>query len=100
MLDGIPVSVLTPSALLGLVVLFFMIGKIVPRLTLLDKQKEADRWHEAYEVEREARAASNAQTKELLEVAKTTNKIVVAMFGTAERIRQSGGAHEVPTQDE
>jgi len=62
----------------------------VPKRTLTDKDAEAARWRKAYEAEREARATSDAQTVELLEVAKTSHDLLVAMYGTAQRIRQSG----------
>lgn len=97
MLDGIPVVGLTAPALLGIAVLLLLLGKIVPRSTLMDKSEEAERWRKAYEAEKEARATSDAQTVELLELAKTSHNILVAMFGTAERMQQSGGAIVVPT---
>lgn len=99
MLDGVPITNLTPPALLGIAVILMMLGKLVPRSALTDKDAEAERWRKAYEAEREARATSDAQTAELLEVAKTTHNLIVAMFDTAERVRESGGTHAVvPTK--
>lgn len=96
MLDGIPIADLTAPTILGVVVLFILVGLLVPRRTLVDKMKEAELWRQAYEAERKARATSDAQTKELLEVAKTTNRIVEAAFGGIDRQhRQSGEAHVV-----
>jgi hypothetical protein len=92
MFEGIPLYGLTAPALLGLAVLLLMTGRLVPRSTLLDKSKEATQWREAYESEREARASSDAQTVELLEVSKTTHAVTVAMFDV---IRQAGGPHVV-----
>lgn len=92
MLDGIPIATLTPSALLGIFVLMLFLGKIVPRSTLQDKIEESNNWRKAYETEREARATSDAQTKELLELAKTNNKLVEGLFGAAQRVRESGEA--------
>lgn len=101
MLDGIPVANLTASTLLGIAVLLLLFGKIVPRITLTDKAAEAERWRQAYEAEREARVISDAQTAELLEQAKTTHNVLVAMFETIERMRgstqSSGGIDVVPT---
>lgn len=97
MIDGLPVVGLTAPALLGIAVLLLLLGKIVPRATLTDKAEESERWRHAYEAEREARATSDAQTVELLELAKTTHNIIVTMFGTAERTQQSGGADALPT---
>lgn len=89
MLDGIPIVELTVRTLLGITVLLLLTGRIVPRYIYMEKAKEADRWREAYEQEKEARTTSDRQTAELLEVAKTTHNIIAAMFGTSSRIRQS-----------
>lgn len=97
MLEGIPIVGLTAPGLLGIFVLLMFLGKIVPRATLLDKQKEADQWREAYEAEREARASSDAQTVELLEVSKTTHTISVAMFDVIRH--QAGGSRHVVPKD-
>ena len=88
MFDGVPIVGLTAPTLLGIAVLLMLTGKIVPRSTLIDKTKEASDWKAAYEAEREARASSDAQTVELLEVSKTNHAITVAMFDV---IRQAGG---------
>jgi hypothetical protein len=98
MLDGIPIAGLTAPALLGLAVLMLLLGRIVPRSTLQDKAKECEQWRLAYEAEREARAASVAQTVELLELAKTTHDIIVAIFYTKERLVKSGGADALQTK--
>jgi len=89
MLEGMPLADLTAPTLLGVAVLLLLFGKLVPRATLMDKKEEAQRWREAYEKEREARALSEAQSAELLELSKTTYNVIVAMFGTAERIRSN-----------
>lgn len=98
MFDGIPLSTLTPAALLGLTVLFILLGRLVPRATYLDKVNEAKAWQAAYETSEKARVASDAQTRELLELAKTTNSIVYALFGSTERARQAGGIADVAIQ--
>jgi hypothetical protein len=101
MFEGISIGDLTPPALLGLAVLLLLFGKIVPRATLMDKSKEAQQWREAYEKEREARSLSEAQNAELLELGKTTYNVLVAMFGTTERIRNSDeGANNVASSTE
>ena len=97
MLDGLPYGNLTAPVLLGIAVLLIILGRLVPRPLYKDKEAEAERWRLAYEAERTARATSDAQTAELLELAKTTHNVIVAMFGTSERVRQSGGADVVPT---
>lgn len=97
MLEGLPVVNLTASTLLGIFVLMLFLGKIVPSSILKDKAEECERYRLAYEAEREARATSDAQTVELLELAKTTHDILVAMFKATEHIQQSGGADALPT---
>lgn len=90
MLDGIPIGDLTAPSLLGLAVLLLMTGRIVARSVYQDKAAEAEKWRLAYEKEREAREASDAQTAELLEVTKTTHAFITAIFYNSERIRRSG----------
>ena len=87
MLDGIPLADLTAPTLLGIAVLLLLIGRIVPRSSLMDKRDEADRWRQAYEAEREARATSDSQTAELLEVSRTTHDLIVALLKSSEKIR-------------
>lgn len=86
------VDTLSSSALLGLAVFLILTGLLVPRRVLKDKTDEADRWRQAYEAERIARGILDAQTNELLEVARTTHAIIVAMSETSARLRQVGGS--------
>lgn len=97
MLEGIPVKDLTAPTLLGLAVIFILLGMLVPRYIYNEKKEECEKWRLAFEAERKARETSDKQTAELLELAKTTNKIITAMFNTTERLRQSGGADALPT---
>lgn len=98
MLDGISVSSLTPSVLLGIAILMVLLGWLVPKSVLREKTKEATAWRQAYEAEREARVTADAQTAELLELAKTTHSIVVALFSTApSNSRYQGEANVVST---
>lgn len=99
MLEGFPLIGLTAPALLGIAILLLLFGRIVPRSTLLDKSNESEKWRQAYETEREARALSNKQTIELLELAKLTNAIVVSAFGREGVIRKQGEPDEIPTQE-
>ena len=93
MIEGLPIVGLTAPALLGISVLLLLMGKIVPRSTLVDKIKECEQWQQAYEAEREIRVTSDGQTVELLELAKTTNSIIFALFtATTGHTPPSGGA--------
>jgi hypothetical protein len=89
-IDGIPVFAFTPSALLGIVFLMVITGRLVPRSILRDKQKEADQWRQAYETEREGRVTADAQSSELLEMAKTGEAVFSALFRVQERSQRSG----------
>lgn len=86
MIEGIPIIDLGPPVIVSVTVLMLLTGRIIPRSTFVDKTQECDRWRQAYEAEREARAATDRQTVELLEVAKTTHDVIVAMFQGSERV--------------
>jgi hypothetical protein len=83
-------TTISSAGLLGITVLLILFGRLIPLSTLRDKQEEAERWRQAYEAERKARGIADAQTNELLEVAKTTHSIIAAMASTSERLIQSG----------
>lgn len=87
MLDGISIIGLTPPGLLLLVVVMILTGRLVPRFLYMEKVKEAAMWRAAYEVAEAARAASDAQTRELLEVAKTSAKFLEAVHASSEMIK-------------
>lgn len=95
MLFGVPVADLTAPTLLGVAILLILFGRLVPKPYLVDKQKECDKWREAYELERVARAISNEQTEKLLEVALATRDIVVETFGSGGPLRNGGEADVV-----
>jgi hypothetical protein len=98
MIDGVPYPSLTFPTLLGLAILFILLGKLVPYRYLKDKEVECEKWRKAYETERESRRVSDAQTAELLELARTTHAIVVAAFDEVPSIakhRLPSGGHDV-----
>ena len=86
MFEGIPLIGLTAPTLLGIAVLLMFTGRLVPRVTLQDKIAECDKWREAYEAERLARATSEAQTSELLEGIKANHDIITALFETIQLV--------------
>lgn len=92
-LEGIPLVGLTAPTLLGIAVLMVLTGRLYSRAAYLEKVAEAERWRLAYEAEREARALSDKQTTELLELAKTTHSFIVAVFTNSEQARQAGGTN-------
>lgn len=91
MLEGVPLVGLSAPVLLGLAILMLLKGKLWTDAAYQEKVKESNQWREAYMNEREARQRSEGQTSELLELAKTTNSFIVAVFTNSERIRQTGG---------
>lgn len=93
MIEGIPILDFTAPTLLGLAIVLLLTGKLIPRTMFSEKKEEAERWRKAYEIEREARSASDAQTAELMEVAKTTQSIIRALFNTTNNVPESGGAN-------
>lgn len=87
MFDGISIVGLTPAGLLLIVVVMVITGRLIPRWTYQEKVKEADQWRTAYEAERIAHVTSDAQTRELLELAKTNVSFMQAVFENSERIK-------------
>lgn len=90
MFEGIPIAQLTPSALLLLAVLMVFLGWLIPKRIYLEKVKEAEQWHQAYELERTARVSQDAQVRELLEIARTSESFISAVVKTSAAISQSG----------
>jgi len=97
-LTGIPLANLTASTLLGITVLLILLGRLKPKTDVDKAEEAAEKWRQAYEKEREARAIADGQTAELLELAKTTHQMMVALFGAnVPYTRRSGGADVVST---
>lgn len=87
MLDGISIIGLTPTGLLLIAVLMILTGRLVPRYLYQNVILERDQWKAAYEAERAAHVLSDNQTRELLEVAKTSEKFLAAVVENSERIK-------------
>ena len=87
MFNGISVVQLTPSVLLGIAILMLLMGRLIPRTTYQDKANEAEKWRQAYEAERAARTISDAQTRELLEIAKTSELFLRAVVQQSETMK-------------
>jgi hypothetical protein len=96
MLDGISVANLTPAALLGIAILMLFLGRLIPSSLHREKVEECDRWRMAYESEREAKRISDAQTAELLELAKTTHALISAIVRTPTPTQRSSGGSDAP----
>lgn len=97
-LAGIPLSGLTAPALVSIAVLMLFTGKMWTNAAYQEKAAEAERWRLAYEAERDARIESDAQSKELLELAKTTHALITGVFTNSEHIRRSGEPDALSSQ--
>ncbi|MFD5026981.1 hypothetical protein [Streptomyces sp. NPDC058373] len=71
-LFGLKVADLGAVTLLAVVVLMVLTGRLVPRRTYDDLKEERDTWRSAHTVSEEARAMERAQTRELLELGRTS----------------------------
>lgn len=92
MWDGISIIGLTAPGLLLIAVLMVLTGRLVPKSTHEQTVKERDQWRAAYEVAELARSTQEAQTRELLEVAKTSTAVLTALheFSEKKQLSQSG----------
>ncbi len=79
------------NSLVAVFVILLLMGRIHPRSTLEEKNREAERWRKAYELEREARAKAVEQAADLMEMAKTTQAIVTALFQSTRPGEETGG---------
>lgn len=67
------------TALLCVVVLFVLTGRLVPRNYLEDARADRDYWRAAHTAEVSARQAERDLTNELLEVAHTADHVLAAL---------------------
>lgn len=97
MLEGIPIADLTAPGLVGIAVLMVLFGLLVPRRTYNDKVEENKRLWLALETSEKARAASDAQAREMLELTKTSHAMITAIFQSSSDAvpRQTGGRRDV-----
>lgn len=79
MLDGIPLGDLSAPAILTIVFLAVISGRLVPRKVLEDVIKERDAWREAQQKSEEARHADFEQKLELMEVARTFEHVMKSL---------------------
>ena len=75
-LGGIPVGALTPAALLGLVILAIVMGRLVPRRTMEDIIHDRNEWRAAHRISEQSRMELAAMVGELLEHARTTDAFI------------------------
>lgn len=92
----LPLATSSATALLGIVLLLVLLGKLVPRSTLEDtredrdnrlaeKQREVDMWKSAYDRERDTNTELVRQVGTLMEVARTADHVLRSLpTGTGE----------------
>ncbi|CAL9665912.1 hypothetical protein SUDANB1_07210 [Streptomyces sp. enrichment culture] len=76
---GINASDAGLGALLTLVILLILTGRLVPRRTHEDALTDRDNWRQAYLESEKARKVEHEQTGELLEMAKLGGHILTAL---------------------
>jgi hypothetical protein len=76
---GINPSDVGLGALLTLVILLILTGRLIPRRTHEDVLADRDNWRQAYLESEKARTAEHQQTGELLEMARLGGHILTAL---------------------
>lgn len=66
-------------ALVAIVVLMVLTGRLVPKSILDNALRERDTWREAHTVSEKAREAEREQTGELLEVARISGHVLTSL---------------------
>ena len=66
-------------ALLGLVVVLILTGRLVPRQVLLDMREERDTWRAAHDASEAARQAEREQVQEMLELSRTAGHVLTSL---------------------
>lgn len=79
---GALVGQLGIGGLLSLAVWLILSGRLVPRSTVDDIRQQRDRWEQAARASESARAEDRQQVRELLEVARVTERVLTALPST------------------
>lgn len=79
--ESVPIGLLTPGALLGIVIWLILVGRLVPRRTYDDMKEDRDHWRTAHSISEAARQVSAEQVSELLEHSRAAN----AFMGSLDR---------------
>ncbi|MFJ1648030.1 hypothetical protein [Streptomyces sp. NPDC088258] len=76
---GIDIAQGGAVALLAIVVLMVLTGRLVPRRTYDDLKEERNTWRAAHTTSEEARRLERDQTQELLELSRTADRVLTAL---------------------
>jgi hypothetical protein len=87
------------GALLTLVILLILTGRLIPRRTHEDVLADRDNWRQAYLESEKARTVEHQQTGELLEMARLGGHILTALPSPGQQGEEevNGGDHMDPT---
>lgn len=100
-IEGIPLIGLSAPAILSVVVMMILTGRLVPKSFYEAKENEVKEWREAYNLEKEANAQDRQAATELLEVSKTSQATIKALFSRIDELHteqvkgKRGGNHVV-----
>lgn len=72
-LVGLPIGQFSAGALVALVVLLILVGRLVPRQSLLDMREDRDKWRQTAEDWQKAATQLGMSMEKLLVLAETTN---------------------------
>lgn len=72
-LSGIPIGQFSAGALVALVVLLILVGRLVPRQSLLDMREDRDKWRQTADDWQKAATQLGMSMEKLLVLAETTN---------------------------
>lgn len=86
--DSLPVGSLGAGALVSLIVLLILTGRLVPRQQLIDLREDRDKWRSAAEDSQKAMYTYGMATEKLLVLGETTNHALVEIQEMAQRLAE------------
>lgn len=97
------------ATVLGVVVLFILLGRLVPRRTVDDLRAdyqarieqlivERDMWMAAHKVSEEARHEDQQQSREMLELARTSVHVLRSLPSTGEGVTDAQVVEDAPSR--
>lgn len=84
-LAGLPIGQFSAGALVALVVLLILIGRLVPRQSLLDMREDRDKWRATAEDWQKTALQLGMSMEKLLAYAETTNHALTEIQELASR---------------
>jgi hypothetical protein len=85
-LSGLPIGQFSAGALLAIVVMMILVGRLVPRQQLLDVQADRDKWREAADNSQRTATQLGMSMEKLSVLAETTNHALVEIQELAARM--------------